>query len=72
MEANSHQGISQCATEAYKQIKHKTLLISDIYQNFYSKTALYLHFLGKKNKSIFTSVLMQSSITTKQFFLLSH
>lgn len=48
MEANSHQGISQCAMEAYKQIKHKTLLISDIYQNFYSKTALYLHFLGKK------------------------
>lgn len=52
MEANLHQRISQCATETYKQIKHKTLLISDIYRNFHSKTALYLHFLGKKKIKI--------------------
>lgn len=46
MEANLYQKISYCVTKL-KQIKKemdKTLLISDIYQNFRSKTALILPF----------------------------
>lgn len=53
MEANSHRGTSQCATETYKQMEHKPLLIPDMYPNFYSKTALDLHFLGKPQTNVY-------------------